>query len=116
MPRPAWESPIASWPWPRTASSFTNMSSIPNGQSSTGRGFPCHCGAQLGEIEEAVRRARALSGRQRDLQLSNLVRELARSSDVAGALRLAESLETSEQRLEAIAITAGTIGDRRPTR
>ena len=68
--------------------------------------------AQLGEIDEAIRRARTLTGRQRDLQIENLVRELAVDGDVAGALRLAESLETSEKRLEAIAITAAAIGDR----
>ncbi len=72
--------------------------------------------AQLGEIEEAVRRARTFSGRQRDIQLEELVRLLASDGDVAGALRLAASLETSEQRLQAIAITATEIDDRPTTK
>jgi beta-lactamase regulating signal transducer with metallopeptidase domain len=71
---------------------------------------------RLGEVEEAVRRARALPAQQRNFQLTALVRELGQHGDFDGALRLAASLETAEQRLEAIAITAAEIEDRRTTR
>ncbi|MGP0065221.1 MAG: M56 family metallopeptidase [Isosphaeraceae bacterium] len=67
---------------------------------------------RLGEVEEAVRKARSFSGRKRDFQLEELVRLLGRNRDFDGAFRLAASLETSPQRLEAMAIAAGMIGDR----
>ncbi len=68
---------------------------------------------RLGEVEEVIRRARSLPVQQRNFQLTALVRELGQHGDVAGALRLAESLETPDQRLEAIAIAATLIGNRR---
>ena len=72
--------------------------------------------AQLGEIDEAVRKARTLSAKQRSGLLSNFAAQLAREGDAAGAFRLAATIEDAEERLSAIATTANVIGDRQATK
>jgi len=68
--------------------------------------------ARLGDSEGALRLARAMPAGARDVALGNLAGDLARRGDVAGALKLAESLETPDERLAAFDLTACAIRDR----
>jgi hypothetical protein len=67
--------------------------------------------AQLGDLEGALRMARARQGPMRNVTLSNLAGQLARQGDVTGAMKLAGTFETTEERLTAIQVIACAIRD-----
>jgi len=69
--------------------------------------------ARLGDSEGALRLARAMPAGARNVALGNLAGDLARRGDVAGAMKLAASLETPEERLMAFGLTACAIRDAR---
>jgi beta-lactamase regulating signal transducer with metallopeptidase domain len=68
--------------------------------------------AQLGDREGALRMAQATQGPMRNVILSNLAGQLAHSGDVTGAMKLATTFETAEERLTAIQLVACAIRDR----
>jgi hypothetical protein len=70
--------------------------------------------ARLGHREEAVRIARAMPAGMRTIALSNLAGQFVRQGDMTGAMNLASSLESQEERLTAIQLVACAIRDRRP--
>jgi len=67
--------------------------------------------ARLGDSEGGLRVARAMPAGMRNVALGNLAGDLARRGDVAGAIKLAASLETPDERLTAFALTASAIRD-----
>ena len=67
--------------------------------------------AQLGDLDGALRMARAMQGPMRNVMLSNLAGHLARKGDVAGAMKLATTFETAEERLTAFQVIACAIRD-----
>ena len=66
-----------------------------------------------GEVEAAIREARAVPPPRRDFTLSQLVGNLARNGDIARAMDLAESIESPGARMQAFVALAGAIPDRR---
>ena len=67
--------------------------------------------AQLGDREGALRMARAMQGPMRNITLSNLAGQLACEGDVTGAMKLASTFETAEERLTAIQVIACAVRD-----
>jgi hypothetical protein len=67
--------------------------------------------ARLGDMERAMGMARAMHGPRRNIALSNLAGHLARQGDIKGAMNLAASFETDEQRLTAIQLIACAVRD-----
>ena len=72
--------------------------------------------AQLGDQEGALRMARAKQGPMRNVTLSNLAGQLARGGDVTGAMKLASTFETAEERLTAVQVIACAVRDREPVK
>ncbi len=67
--------------------------------------------ARIGDTEEALRLARAMPAERRDHALRSLAAELAQRGDVAGALALAATLKSPEDRLEAFGSAAIAVKD-----
>jgi hypothetical protein len=67
---------------------------------------------RLGDLDGALQMARDLPAGLRTTVLSNLAGQLARDGDVTGALKLAASFKTPEERLTAIELTACAVRDR----
>jgi tetratricopeptide (TPR) repeat protein len=67
--------------------------------------------ALIGDLEGALRMARAIQGPMRNVLLSNLAGHTARNGDVTGAMKLAANFETAEERLTAIQVIACAIRD-----
>ncbi len=72
--------------------------------------------ARLGEQEKALRLARTLPAGMIDVVMGNLAGNLAHHGDVAGAFKLAASLETPQQRLMAFDLAALAVGQDRARR
>ena len=72
--------------------------------------------AQLGDLEGSLRTARAMQGPMRNITLSNLAGQLARRGDVTGAMKLATTFETAEERLTAIQLITCAVRDREAVR
>jgi beta-lactamase regulating signal transducer with metallopeptidase domain/tetratricopeptide (TPR) repeat protein len=68
---------------------------------------------KLGDIQEALRLARAMTGDRRQMALSTVARDLTRRGDVAGAVKLVESFESSDERLWAFDSIASAVQDGR---
>jgi tetratricopeptide (TPR) repeat protein len=69
--------------------------------------------SKLGETQEAIHIARSMPEESRQEALSSLASDLARNGDVVRALKLAESFETSQERLWAVESIATVIHDGR---
>jgi len=73
---------------------------------------PINLRARLGDLEGALGLARALPAGGRDSALSGLAGALAGRGDVWGALGVAATIESPEQRLTAVELTAHAIKER----
>jgi beta-lactamase regulating signal transducer with metallopeptidase domain len=68
---------------------------------------------RMGEVEAAIREAKAAPAPGRDFTLSQLVGNLARNGDVARAMDLAEAIDSPNARIQAFTALASAIPDRR---
>ena len=68
--------------------------------------------ARRGEVEAAIREAKAGPPEGRDFALSQLVGDLARNGDVSRAMTLAESIQSPGARMQAVVALAGAIPER----
>ncbi len=71
--------------------------------------------ANLDDIQQAVKVGSAMAPQTRDVAFSNLAGNLARKGKATEAMKLAETLETAEQRLMAYDLVAIAIRDARTT-
>ena len=67
---------------------------------------------RVGDVEAAVREAKALPPARRDAALARIAGSLAHRGDLAGAKALADSIESPDARLRAFAALAATIPER----
>jgi hypothetical protein len=67
--------------------------------------------AALGDVETAIRDAKALPKPRGDWALASIVRGLASRGDIAGALKLAESIESPQGRVDAYQMAVMGISD-----
>ena len=67
--------------------------------------------ASLGDLDAAVRSAKALPPEQRDEAMSGIAGQLAGRGDIGRALDMATSIETADARLSAFAALADAIAD-----
>jgi hypothetical protein len=70
----------------------------------------------LGDLDTAVRSAKALPPEERDAAMSGIAGQLAGRGDIARALDMATSIETADARLSAFAALADAIADGQVTR
>jgi hypothetical protein len=68
--------------------------------------------ASLGDVETAMRAAKALSHERRDSALSEIAAGLAGRGDLTAAMDLATSIESPEARLNVFAVLAAAISER----
>ncbi len=68
--------------------------------------------SRLGDKEEAFHLASAMPAGTRSVALSNLAGQIARKGDVAEAMKLAERIETPQERMTAFDLIAIAIRDR----